>query len=449
MAIIPRAGSRSLQCLFRKPSSCTASRSLSAAAHDESANNNTTSPSTIRSTSLGLEASLVQPHLASISQLPEVAAVLEQPPRQASSAKAVVESLRRAGDIFASFAAGGPEHVAILALLADVQQTQLLDYKGARQTVEQVSKFVETSSSAVRIEVALALAKTLWMQGDFSDCFQNTQALKNNDTLPSKEEFPMHIAAMENAHVLSTLMHEGPAAARTAALSLDVVGLPAPAQAAQCLNLGVVEALCGLANNCEGDRTCSQQFDNAKQTWKQGLDLLFADEDNVVHTTPLRHALEGRLQSNLAYAVLQYAGRNETQISVASEHAREALKALEQIRSDDGAATLPDEGWTRALSLVAQCYYRAGHAVTAEGLLQSALDESHPVAHMTAQSILERQAAYQAYAALCKDWEKRQGDADRFLAKSQKLTEQLKGGWKNATELHSSLWLWTPSKFLN
>jgi len=408
---------------------------------------------TVRSTTLGLEASLIRPHLTSISQLPEVAAALEDLPtlsRKASTG--VVDSLRRAGDIFASFSKGGPEHLAILALLAEVQQTISLDYNGARQTVEHLRQCIfdaTTSSSAVRIEVSLALAKILWMQGDFASCFQHTQALKDDDNTTSdspEEDLPMHAAAIENARVLSTLMHEGPTAARTAALSLDMVGLPAPAQAAQCLNLGVVEALWGLSNtNCEGDVTCSTQFDTAKQTWKQGLDLLLSADESV--NTPLRYALEGRLQSNLAYSVLQYAGRNETQISTASQHARDALKALEHIRSDD--VTLPDEGWIRALTLVAQCYHRAGHAVIAEGLLQSALDEAHPVTETTAPLILERRAAYQAYAALCKDWEKRQGDADRFLAQNQKMTSELKGGWKDATEVHSSLWFWTPTKFLS
>ena len=436
-----------IRFLFRRPSfarhdltllaRAVASRSLAttASAKDESTSSQRT---TLRSTSLGLEASLVQPHLTSISQLPEVAAVLENPQRHSTtSVTTTVESLRRAGDIFASFAVGGPEHTAVLTMLAEVQQTQLLDYEGARATVEQIFKFVQDTTPSIRFEVSLALAKTMWMQGDFADCFRQTRTLKDTVT----QEFPLHVAAVDNAHVLSTLMHEGPAAAHTEALSLDVVGLPAPAQAAQCLNLGVVEALWGLSNDCQGDITCSTQFDIAKQTWQQGVALLADAAD-----TPLRHALEGRLQSNLAYAALQFAGRSESHISKASEHAREALQALEHIRTDE-TDSLPDEGWTRALSLVAQCYHRAGHAVTAEGLLQSALDETRALKNMTPHCILERRAAYQAYSALCKDWEKRQGDADRFLANSRQLKSQLKGGWKDATELHCSLWFWTPHKF--
>lgn len=348
----------------------------------------------------------------------------------------VVESLQRAVDIFASFAVGGPEHIAVLAMLAEVQQTQSLDHEGARESVEKILNFVETSS--VRIELSLALAKTMWMQGDFADCFRQTRALKDSVS----QDFPVHAAAVNNAHVLSTLMHEGSVAAHTEALALDIIGLPATAQGAQCLNSGVVEALWGLSKDCEGDVTCVTQFDIAKETWKQGLTLLAESAD-----TPLRRALEARLQSNLAYAILQFAGTSESHISEASEHARDALHALEQIRTPE-PASLPDEGWTRALSLVAQCYHRAGHAVTAEGLLQSALDDTHPLINMTAQCILERQAAYQAYAALCKDWEKRQGDADRFVEKSRALSAELPDGWNDATELHCSLWFWTPNELL-
>ena len=407
--------------------------------------------STVRSTSLGLEKTLVQPHVASISQLPEVAAVLQQ--QQQSKAVAVVEALERARDIFASFQPAGPEHLAVLALLAEVQQTQLANYTAAEHTVTEIMELlVQTTPTAtqkeareIQSEVALALVKTLWMQGNFQSCVQQTTALK--ESLDSSNA-PLHAAAVENAYLLSTLMHEGPVAARQAALAVDAVGLPTLAQAVVCLNLGIVEALWGLGHDCEGDNTCSTQLDIAKQTWQQGLDLLSQVQGQSSHY--LRHALEGRLHSNIAYAILEIAGRHQDHISKASEHARDALQALEQIRSSPDAAKLPDEGWARALSLVAQCYHRAGHAVTAEGLLQSALDETHAAQSSSVLSpslILERQAAYQAYAALCKDWEKRQGDAARFSAQRRALTDKLHGGWKDATELHSSLWLWTPSMF--
>lgn len=410
-------------------------------------------PPAPRTTSLGLNPYLVQPYMESITQLPEVAAVLGNKKKQQSPHN-TLESLHRASDIFASFNAGGPEHVAVLALQAEVQQTQLADYQGAKATVARMQTYVnddddddETKSQAL----ALALTKTLWMQGDFEACVQQTGVLQQKLVTGTKD--PLWMAAVDCSHVLGTLFHQGPAAAhKAAALTVDMVGLPAQAQAVQCLNVGVVEALWGLGHDCQGDNTCATQLEIAKQTWEQGLTALHESADDTEHyNVSLRYALEGRLQSNLAFAVLEMAGRQEAQISKASEHAGESLRAFEHIHSQENNPNLPDEGWTRALSLVAQCYHRAGHAVTAEGLLQTALDETRALNSsldsMSPPSLLERQVAYRTYAALCKDWEKRQGDADRFMAQSRALTEKLPGEWKQATELYSSLWFWTPGLF--
>ena len=402
--------------------------------------------------SLGLTEVLVQPHVESISQLPEVADILQSNTRDTNvpALKQQVEALQRASDIFASFAPGGNEHTAVLTLLAERQHW--LHYAGAQRTLQQIQEYVGgTTSGPTAVHVGLALAKTLWLQGDFAACVQQTQKLKQN-MAAQMDLPPLHTAAVENAHLLGNFLHDGPLAARQAALSVDAVGLPLYIQAAQCLNMGVVEATWSLGHDCHGDRTCYvTQYDTAKELWQKGIDLLKSQsKDNDASTIhPFALTMEGLLQSNMAYAVLQIAGQEESHVAKASEHAREGLQALERIRNDETFSAwnraLPQPGWTRALALVAQCYHRAGHAVTAEGLLQTALDETHPTTlTMSPSCVLERRAAYQAYAALCKDWEKRQGDADRFLAKATSLDKQLGGGWKQATELHASLWFWMP-----
>ena len=73
--------------------------------------------------SLGLTEVLVQPHVESISQLPEVADILQSNTRDTNvpALKQQVEALQRASDIFASFAPGGNEHTAVLTLLAERQ----------------------------------------------------------------------------------------------------------------------------------------------------------------------------------------------------------------------------------------------------------------------------------------------------------------------------------------
>jgi tetratricopeptide (TPR) repeat protein len=406
-------------------------------------------PSTavVRATSLGLNELLVKPHVTSISQLPEVANVLSQEGSISTSQQ--IEALHRAEDIFASFARGGSEHVAVLSLLAEIQQSQLNDFKGAQVAIEQINNFIQGQSATVQSHVGLALAKTFWMQGDFATCVDQTEKLKKRIIAQESDLPVLHVASLENAHVLGTLMYEGPMAAKNASLTVDSVGLPIPYQAAQCLNMGVVEAYLALRKDCQGDSTCFRtRYEEAKEIWQHGIDLLHQDSSSSL-SDPFALAVEGRLQSNLAYAILEIAGQSETHIAMASGHAREALQALEQVRnysqSSNTPSPVPDEAWTRALSLVAQCYHRAGNAVTAEGLLQSALDESHQTVNLTPTTTLERISAYRAYAALCRDWEKRQGDSKRFVASATSLEEHLEGGWKEATELHSSLWFWMPS----
>lgn len=431
-----------------------ARRSLSTATASTTADETATAgslPSPPRTTSLGLHDALVQPHVANITQLPEVAAALGA---TSSAAKTTLESLRRATDIFASFQPGGAEHVAVLALQAEVLQVQLANYHGAYTVLQEMQKYMDDNHN-----VALAVCKTLWLQGKVEACMEQTRALQQQKANGNNDNDPLLTAAVDCAHVLAVLLHEGRAAAHRAALHVDTVGLPVTAQALQYLNIGIVEAVWGLGHDCAGDNTCATQLEIAKETWQQGLTLLkekpssssgssSSDQDQI--ELSLRYALEGRLQSNLAYAVLEMAGRQEAQISKASEHAREALRAFEHVRAVNDSG-LADEGWTRALSLVAQCYHRAGHAVTAEGLLQSALDDTHASANafnaLSPLCLLERQAAYQAYAALCKDWEKRKGDADRLLAQRRALTEKLPGAWRSATELYSALWFWTPGLF--
>lgn len=390
-------------------------------------------------TCLGLEASLVSPFVESIGQLPEVATVLERSRHQRATTmtkngKEAIDSLRRAGDIFASFQLGGNEHRAVLALLAEVQQEQG-DYKGASSTMDQILQFVSEKERI--IDVTLAMSKTLWMQGQIAE----SRELLNNSKLvdDATTSSPLHAAAVENSILLSTLILEGPIVAKGAAQATNNLvqnqNLPPLAQVALQLNLGVIEALHGDVIECEGD-TCLTRFDTARDIWKSCLDIL--QKADAPENNGLAYALEGRIQSNLAWTGLEIGGRDEAHVSEASESARLALKALEH-ESLHG-----QEGLTRALSLVAQCYHRAHHAVTAEGLFQSALDYKA----VSPQQYLERIVAYQAYADLCKDWDKRQGEADKLLAKSLAIRDSsLPGEWKDMTELHSSLWFWTPGLF--
>jgi hypothetical protein len=59
--------------------------------------------------------------LASIRQLPEVEAAIDQFPSIST-----LDNLKRASDVFASFDKGGREHLAVQAMLAECQQRRLV-----------------------------------------------------------------------------------------------------------------------------------------------------------------------------------------------------------------------------------------------------------------------------------------------------------------------------------
>jgi hypothetical protein len=108
---------------------------------------------------------------------------------------------------------------------------------------------------------------------------------------------------------------------------------------------------------------------------------------------------------------------------------------------------------------VATCYHRAGQAVTAEGLFQSAIssfDSSSSSLQQKQQHVtianplakLEKIGALQAYANLLRDWERREGDAKKYESQAAEINESLPSGWQGKSGIHSSLWFWTPGTFL-
>jgi hypothetical protein len=360
--------------------------------------------------------------LAELSVLPELAAIQADPSRRDA-----VDSLQRAADIFGNFAPGGPSHTAVLAWQCEVH-TSRGQYQEALATLDLLQPYTTTAASELGWDLGLARAKTLWMQGDFAGSVAESAQVHTEATA-----VPLYAVAAQQAMFLGRLLDDDGDDANTEEEGYDddtdpavVASLPPLVRVAMTLNQGVAQALSSTA-----------PLDQATQTWQTGLDLL-ADapqEEGLVH------ALEGRLQSNLAWAVLQTppddADDDET-INAASVYARDALQSLEH------SSIHQREGLTRALTLVAQCYHRAHQAVTAQGLLQSALDQP---AVSPAQWV-ERRAAYEAYATLCQEWEHRQSDVRQLQAQSTRITqEELSPGWRAKSPLHASLWFWTPGLF--
>ena len=88
-------------------------------------------------------------------------------------------------------------------------------------------------------------------------------------------------------------------------------------------------------------------------------------------------------------------------------------------------------------------HYQSGQAVTSEGLFQSALDKKN----VGPQLILDRYHTQLAYANLCRNWDKREPDAERLERDAEATRASMPTGWQERPAIYSSLWYWTPNLF--
>ena len=154
----------------------------------------------------------------------------------------------------------------------------------------------------------------------------------------------------------------------------------------------------------------------------------------------------------------------EEDLKTASEHASTALKLCDGIINDAAAADDGDGSSEqqvreamrslsgRALHLVADCYGRAGSAVTAEGLLQSSLellDDDRHEAKAGPLALIERREVYRTYAALLDNWDRRGRDADKMREKAMEMEDSgmMVDGWKGKPGIYGGLWMFALGDF--
>jgi tetratricopeptide (TPR) repeat protein len=385
-------------------------------------------------TSLGLEARFVTPHLASITQLPEVSTALEN----TASCYAAIDPLKRAVDIFGTLQSGGNEHRAILALLAECQQRSG-NYDAAGHTLIELEQFVANSHNFLNFDVALARAKTLWLNGQFDQAKLICDELLEQ---PAMEALPLHYASARTGQALARLLSletlddafsvRDPS--RMAVKTLEQYRPAFLPLAAAELNVGTTEAV--YAQFVGNAHDIEVPLDNAMRAWKRGLTILKRQSKDKV-SVPY---LEAYLNGNMAWGLLQMP-RLPNNVEQASEYAANALKIHDKMLGE-----INREGFARTLNLVATCYHRTNQAVTSEGLFQTAVDQKKNVSFtVSTQQKIELRDVFRSYAALCRQWEKRENDAERLERQSNDIENSLPNGWKGKSSIHSSLWFWTPS----
>ena len=239
-----------------------------------------------------------------------------------------------------------------------------------------------------------------------------------------------HISAQSQRHAVQSGDH----------LSLP----PSPTQmglacAASYSNLGIVELLSSIIQAQLLKRDANVSIDRAMMSWREALNVLDGMEDNrnafefSDEQTKFQKSVRARVYGNMTWAILfssNYSGNSkvkEEDLKLASEYSGKALKINDEISN-------ADQSLSRILCLVASCYARAGSAVTAEGLFQSAIDSCNtdsPVSNIDARSVMVN------YSKLCDDWDKREADAEKYRLRAIESDDQLVDGWRGLASIYS------------
>lgn len=430
--------------------------------------------SSFPSSSLPLFESMIEPHLDTIQQLPEIQHALEHMHRPSLS---IIEGLKRGLDIFSQINAGGEEHCAVLALLADCH-CRLGQYSQAQHALKDLQKHRPKS-----FDVNHSKAKAEWYLGHFTESSHTTV----NHTFRSEGILfdPLKMSAAQNSMGLTCVFLTGKERINDPVeiLELTCHGLleklnspeitetekddkdqdedgkiltPEQKAAVTHLTDTVLETL--DLNMPMGDET--QEVDEIKlamaigfnnlgialilspqpegepmAAWREGLNIL----DKMKTQTILANAIRVRLLLNMANLLLK--DETESSLKTASEYAKGALRLSENSTGVDPREHQFMLG--RSLSVVASCFVRADAAVTAEGLFQSSLDALQkglgPLNRLTLKD------TYNKYAMLCHKWDKRKSDAERL--ERDRDTIELPNGWRGQPEIVAGFVFFGPGDF--
>jgi hypothetical protein len=166
----------------------------------------------------------------------------------------------------------------------------------------------------------------------------------------------------------------------------------------------------------------------------------------------VRNLLEAHLNTNMAWGLLQMTHEYD-HVKRASEYAAAALAIYDKKFS--GEDEHAKEGLPRTLAILASCYHQMDNAVTAEGLFRTAISlptstntsSNHNQNQSYPPALIERRDVLLRYSKLCRDWEKRETDADRYSVLADEFESALPEKWRNKSSILSSVWFWTPSIF--
>lgn len=445
---IHKLGRRPVQ-LFSRPVAAVRSDRLFSndASNDQNSNSSSQHHFDFRTSRLGLAPKWIQPSLETITQLPEVQVAMEALAGTTKPSSSTEGDLDRATQVLESMQRAGNEHMAVVALRAELQQ-RMGNHNEAHKSVCQLeslwSEEKRSSTATTAIEMSLIKAKALWYKGDLEAAEECCEELLDQDHI---QDLPLHYASALTGYGLSKIgrcdslddafVVRDPC--RMALKQLEQNSQQSGvALIAAHLNLGVAEAVYGSVVGKERD--LDVPMDRALKTWTQGMTVLEGRSPRSSTEKAATDALQVRLEANLAWGILKIDDDMDDIVPEATEHAGNAINVLDSITTIDNN---DKEYLRRILTILSVCFHKAGKAVTAEGLLQSAT--SMPSIGCTLTKLDER-SAFESYSDLCNNWDKRQSDADRYAAKAKELDSSLPNDWQGKDSIVSSLWFWTPDE---
>jgi hypothetical protein len=369
--------------------------------------------------------------LQAIQQLPEVESAIRSFHQPNTISSSVIYSLERAVQIFGSMKKGGDEHTACLFLLAEIQ-CRANNSVACCNTLQELIGYCSDDELGRADPIKLAMAKVHWLNGEHATAKEICDSLVGNTQIEPAARTGQAVSRLLLVSTLDDVFSVRDPFRMVVKQLERTTDLSSTALAAAHLNMGVAEAV--YAETVSKHNNVDVPLDGAMRSWRQGLTTL--KKSSRVST--VRANLQARLQTNMAWGMLQMT-RERDYIQRASEFASGALAVYDKLRDDYSNK----EGLGRTLSLLATCYQKSGAAVTAQGLFQSAMDQpaSSPLQK------LERRDALIRYADLCREWEKRERDAEKLVQQADDLDASLPDGWRGKSAIHGSLWFWTPAIF--
>jgi len=441
--------------------------------------------------SINLASTISKDTLASIQALPEVLeAVTAMTEGNTNQSSKIIDNLERASDVFEKFSPDGEERKAVLLL-----QSQALSDAGAYMaSLEILDSILKMDLREDQIyNVCLAKVKTEWLNGSFEEaaevanklCDQVSEMDGANENIPLHQGMALNALAIcrlssanlkdqeinsfrnikdeeiqsnqlsdldeskEKLQMASTILRNAYQQGGSDKADTLRLGLAA---AASTSNQGIAEMMFVLVKSRQIGML--MPYDNALKSWRNALNILNSLEDKMTEMNQKQistmKSIRAGVFNNMAWGMLYPSSYmdgeskmntlSEDSLKIASDYAGKALKIHDDARNKIGEEDIwVNESMGRTLNLVASCYERAGSAVTAEGLFQSAMGEAS--GSNNPLGIIDERTALANYSRLCSNWENRSSDSKMNQDRALELDDSLAPLWIGKSSLYSGLLL--------